>query len=222
MQIPEPMMPNYRLLPATIAAGGRYALSGLRIVDLAKEITGDIADAGLLADNHADVSYPLVSGKDLWGQNIIIPLWIRAMVEGSMWEMYFPEAVVNISRSREIVATPVLNGRGTVKEMITEGDLDVSISLAVVSTADDGSFDGQAGAFVDRYPYDGVSRLRKLLDAPVRLDVMSDFLTLFDLDGGELGLVVKSYSANQETHTNRQVFEIQALSDYDYNLLIPN
>ena len=72
----------------------------------------------------------------------------------------------------------------------------------------------------DTYPYKGVERLRKLLDTPDRLDIVSDFLTLFDLDGGDFGIVVESYSVKQDTHLNRQIFEIQAVSDYDYNLLI--
>jgi hypothetical protein len=159
-------------------------------------------------------SYPLVS--DLYGRNIIVPLTLKGKAD----TMYFPEAVVNISRERNIVATPVLNGKGTVKEMITEGDLSLSISLAVVSTSDDGGYDGNSTSFADVYPGKGVERLRKLLDEPNRLDIVSGFLTLFDLDGGDFGIVVKSYSLNQQTHTNRQVFEIQALSDYDYDLLI--
>jgi len=118
------------------------------------------------------------------------------------------------------VATPVLNGKGTVKEMITDGDLDLTITLAVVSGSAEGDFDNSITESYDTYPYNGVERLRKLLDEPERLDVVSDFLNLFDLDGGELGIVVKSYSVHQNTHLNRQVFEIQALSDYDYNLLI--
>ena len=74
--------------------------------------------------------------------------------------------------------------------------------------------------YSDVYPDKGVEKLRKLLDEPNRLEVVSDFLKLFDLDGGEFGIVVKSYSVNQETHTNRQVFSITAVSDYDYNLFI--
>ena len=45
-------------------------------------------------------------------------------------------------------------------------------------------------------------------------------IQLFDLDGGDFGIVVKSYIVHQDTHLNRQVFEIQAVSDYDYELLI--
>ncbi|MDY6347028.1 MAG: DUF6046 domain-containing protein [Bacteroidales bacterium] len=160
--------------------------------------------------------YPLVSGEDLFGRDLIVPLTLK----GSRDTLRFQEAVVNVSRSRNIVATPVLNGRGTVKEMITDGDLDLTITLAVVSGSADGDFDGTSTVSYDVYPYNGVERLRKLLDEPERLDVVSDFLKLFDLDGGELGIVVKSYTVHQDTHLNRQVFEIQALSDYDYDLII--
>lgn len=173
-------------------------------------------DSDLKGPDAGGMPYPLVSGKDLFGRDLIVPLTLK----GSRDTLRFPEAVVNVSRSRNIVATPVLNGRGTVKEMITDGDLDLTITLAVVSGSAEGDFDGTSTESYDVYPYNGVERLRKLLDEPERLDVVSDFLKLFDLDGGELGIVVKSYTVHQDTHLNRQVFEIQALSDYDYNLLI--
>ncbi len=173
-------------------------------------------DSDLKGPDAGGTPYPLVSGEDLFGRDLVVPLTLK----GSRDTLRFPEAVVNVSRSRNIVATPVLNGRGTVKEMITDGDLDLSITLAVVSGSAEGDFDGTSTESYDVYPYNGVERLRKLLDEPERLDVVSDFLKLFDLDGGELGIVVKSYTVHQDTHLNRQVFEIQALSDYDYNLLI--
>ena len=173
-------------------------------------------DSDLKGPDAGGTPYPLVSGEDLFGRDLVVPLTLK----GSRDTLRFPEAVVNVSRSRNIVATPVLNGRGTVKEMITDGDLDLAITLAVVSGSAEGDFDGTSTESYDVYPYNGVERLRKLLDEPERLDVVSDFLKLFDLDGGELGIVVKSYIVHQDTHLNRQVFEIQALSDYDYNLLI--
>ena len=172
--------------------------------------------SGLKSPDAEGAPYPLVSGMDLFGRNLIVPL----ILKGSEDTLQFQEAVVNVSRSRNVVATPVLNGQGTVKEMITNGDLDLTITVAVVSGNGEGDFDGTSIESYDTYPYNGVERLRKLLDIPERLDVVSDFLKLFDLDGGEFGIVVKSYSVHQDTHLNRQVFEIQALSDYDYNLLI--
>ncbi len=204
------------MIIATVATAGKYLASGLRGSVLAEDLAGDTANADLRGAMDEGTPYPLVSGEDLFGRDLIVPLTLK----GSRDTLRFQEAVVNVSRSRNIVATPVLNGRGTVKEMVTSGDLDLAITLAVVSGSKDGDFDGTSTKSYDVYPYNGVKRLRKLLDEPERLDVVSDFLKLFDLDGGELGIVVKSYTAHQDTHLNRQVFEIQALSDYDYNLLI--
>ena len=204
------------MIIATVATAGKYLASGLRGSVLAEGLAGDTANADLRGAMDDGTPYPMVSGKDLFGRDLIVPLTLK----GSRDTLLFQEAVVNVSRSRIIVATPVLNGRGTVKEMITDGDLDLTITLAVVSGSKDGDFDGASTESYDVYPYNGVERLRKLLDEPERLDVVSDFLKLFDLDGGELGIVVKNYTVHQDTHLNRQVFEIQALSDYDYNLLI--
>lgn len=204
------------MIIATVATAGKYLASGLRGSVLAEDLAGDTANADLRGAMDEGTPYPLVSGEDLLGRDLIVPLTLK----GSRDTLRFQEAVVNVNRSRNIVATPVLNGRGTVKEMVTSGDLDLAITLAVVSGSKDGDFDGTSTKSYDVYPYNGVKRLRKLLDEPERLDVVSDFLKLFDLDGGELGIVVKSYTAHQDTHLNRQVFEIQALSDYDYNLLI--
>ncbi len=204
------------MIIATVATAGKYLASGLRGSVLAEDLARDTANADLRGAMDEGTPYPMVSGEDLFGRDLIVPLTLK----GSRDTLRFQEAVVNVTRSRNIVATPVLNGRGTVKEMVTSGDLDLAITLAVVSGSKDGDFDGTSTKSYDVYPYNGVKRLRKLLDEPERLDVVSDFLKLFDLDGGELGIVVKSYTAHQDTHLNRQVFEIQALSDYDYNLLI--
>ena len=204
------------MIIATVATAGKYLASGLRRAVLAEDLAEDTANADLRGAMDEGTHYPMVSGEDLFGRDLIVPLTLK----GSHDTLRFQEAVVNVTRSRNIVATPVLNGRGTVKEMITDGDLDLTITLAVVSGSKDGDFDGTSTESYDVYPYNGVERLRKLLDEPERLDVVSDFLKLFDLDGGELGIVVKSYTVHQDTHLNRQVFEIQALSDYDYNLLI--
>lgn len=211
----EPLILNIPLLPATFTAQAKYAVSGLHPTILSPDRKGKIEEAALETVQNG-AQYPMVSGTDLFGTDIIVPISIKLDNE----TMFFPEAVVNISRERNIVATPVLNGKGTVKEMITNGDLELSISLAIVSTSEDGDYDGHSQRYYDTYPYKGVERLRKMLDEPRRLDIVSDFLKLFDLDGGDFGIVVKSYSVNQETATNRQVFEISAVSDYDYNLLI--
>lgn len=204
------------LIAATEAVGRKHLVSRLQPSNLAPNKTGNINDAQLYSENNTDNPYPLVSGKDLYGKDFLVPIIIKGQTD----TIYLPEAIVSISKGKDIVATPVLNGKGTVKEMITDGDLKLSINVAIVSTMDDGSYDEGSMRYNDVYPYLGVQRLRKLLDEPNRLDIVSEFLKQFDLDGGSLGIIVQSYTVNQETYSNRQEFSIEAFSDYDYNLLI--
>lgn len=211
--IEKPIDPG--LLAASITTAAKYGASGLKVSVLPAEQHGKLDDAALKIADHGG-EYPMVIGSDSFDNRYVVPVYMKAGNE----VFYFPEAVVKVNRKRNIVATPVLNGRGTVKEMITEGDLELSLSVAVVSTSTDGDYDGTATRMYDVYPYLGVERMRKLLDTPGRIDIVSDFLRAFDLDGGDFGIVVQSYSVNQDTHQNRQVFEIQALSDYDYKLII--
>ena len=173
--------------------------------------------SGNTIDGVSSTPYPLVDKQDAFGRDIVTELILKDQDENLIT---FKEAVVNITRSREIVSTPVLNGKGTVKEMITNGDFDLTITLAVVSNTEDGEFEMESVKAYDVYPYKAVKRLRRMLDRQERLNIVSDFLKLFDLDGGEFGIVVKRYTVHQDTHLNRQVFEIQAVSDYDYELLI--
>lgn len=206
-------MAQDRLVIGMVATSQKYRASGLRPVVLSDDRAGETATFDSATEG---MPYPMVGGTDLYGKDFIVPLTIK----GKNDQMHFPEAVVSVSRDRNIVATPVLNGKGTVKEMITDGDLKVSISLAVVSTSKDGDYDGHSTRIYDTYPYKGVERMRKLLDEPERLDIVSPFLERFDLDGGDFGIVVESYSVKQDTASNRQVVEITAVSDYDYNLLV--
>ena len=191
-------IPNVRLLPATFGTAVKYHASALK------------AEESLVS------SYPLVVGD-----SYTVELTLKG---ASGDEMYFPEAVVTLTRDRNIVATPVLDGRGTVKEMVSWGDVQLSMALSVVSTTADGDYTATEQGVCkqyDVYPYVGVRRLRNLLDESNRLYITSKFLEPFDLDGDtDYGIVVKSYSLLQETQTNRQVVEIQAMSDYDYDLLI--
>ena len=104
------------MIIATVATAGKYLASGLRGSVLAEDLAGDTANADLRGAMDEGTPYPMVSGADLVGRDLIVPLTLK----GSRDTLRFQEAVVNVTRSRNIVATPVLNGRGTVKEMITD------------------------------------------------------------------------------------------------------
>lgn len=198
MKLLNLVIPNLPLAPATAATAVKYSASAL-------------------APDTGGTPYPLVGGTDLFGRSVCVPVTIR---DASGETYHFQEAIVSVSLDKNIVATQVLGGRGTVKEMVSVGDLSVSLTLAVVSTSPDGDYDGTRTETFDCYPYKGVERVRRLLESDERLDIVSDYLAQFGLCGDECGIVVRSYSAEQTTHLNRQVFTVQAVGDYDYDLFI--
>ena len=158
---------------------------------------------GTLSGSARNARYTL---KDMIGRNIVCSLTIRA----GLRTLDIPEAVVNVTRKNRIVTTAVVGGQGTVKEFIGEDDMDIDITVA--GTAVD-----ESGYMIDEYPEEGLATLIEFLEAK-RIDAYSPFLALFDLDGGDFHLVVTGYSVKQETHSNRQVVAISAVSDYDYTI----
>jgi len=155
---------------------------------------------GTLSNVSQNSKYTL---KDLNGRNIVSSLTLRA--NGRILDI--AEAVINITRRNRIVSTSIVGGTGTVKELICEDDMELDITVAISSIDDDGKIS-------DEYPEDGVRDLIDFLDAK-HLDIYSPFLTMFDIDGGDFAVVINEYTVEQETYSNRQVFKISAVSDFD-------
>ncbi len=116
------------------------------------------------------------------------------------------DAVVSLSRSRNIVSTRMVGMDGTVKEYISEGDYDINIVVGIVAV--------ENGVIVDKYPEDGIRQVKAFLDRKTALGVHSVFLDLFDVNS----IVVKSFSVTQNTASNYQVISISAVSDEEYNI----
>ena len=76
------------------------------------------------------------------------------------------------------------------------------------------SVDGK-NEIIDQYPEKAVSQLREIMERPEALEVSSAFLDMFGISH----IVVTGVSVKQQTHSNRQVIEISALSDDDYIIL---
>jgi hypothetical protein len=153
---------------------------------------------------------PVVYPSGYMGKFVTIPIVLRSQKTGK--ELSIPEALVTLTRKKKIVSTQVVGGNGTVKEFISDDDMDVTIVLGIVATDEDGNI-------IDEYPEAGIRDLREILDERNSIDITSDFLKLFDIDGGsDCRIVVTDYSMTQETHSNRQVVNITALSDYDYTI----
>lgn len=116
------------------------------------------------------------------------------------------DAVVAVSRRRNIVSTSMVGMDGTVKEYISENDYELNIMVGVQALRD--------GVIVDEYPTDGIQQLRKYFDEKKAITVQSKFLELFDIDS----IVITNFSVVQATESNYQPISIGALSDTEYNV----
>ena len=115
------------------------------------------------------------------------------------------DVTVNVSLQKEVVKTALTGRAGTIKEYVTDGDYQLSMSVGIVATDD-------SGEIIDQYPERAIAQLREILERPEALEVSSAFLDIF----GITRMVVTGFSAKQMTHSNRQVIEITALSDTEY------
>jgi hypothetical protein len=152
---------------------------------------------------------PQASGvrlREMLGRNIICAVTLR--VNNRLLPLQ--EAIVTVSKQKNIVSTQVVGGHGTVKEFISDGDMNIAIVAGILATDEN-------GMILDEYPEDRMRDLIEFLDAP-RMEIASPWLSLFDMNGGLYAIVVTDYSLQQSTHMNRQVITINALSDYDYTI----
>ncbi|WP_163444431.1 DUF6046 domain-containing protein [Flavobacterium columnare] len=115
------------------------------------------------------------------------------------------ECIITVTQDRNIVTTPLQGMDGTVKEYISDGDYQISVDAAISGYNEDSKDFEKSKA----YPLEQMKPLMDLLKLKRSIIVHSDFLTLFDITDA----VVKTYGMVQETHSNRQSFNIQLLSD---------
>lgn len=143
--------------------------------------------------------------RELEGQTWLTSLALK--YEGK--EFIFNECLISLNMEKNIVATALQGRNGTIKEYVSDGDYNISID-AGVSTY---QIDGQGEHTID-YPIDVLKELKEILSLPETLEMQSDFLDIFGIKSG----VVKSFSLQQETHSNRQSINIQMLSDEPYEI----
>lgn len=158
----------------------------------------------------AEGERPINKGEEKWsgsgdywlGRYVLTDMVVKVP---DMGMLLINDVTVNVSLQKEVVKTALVGRAGTIKEYITDGDYQLSMSVGIVAT------DGN-GEIIDQYPERAVAQLREILERSEALEVSSAFLDLF----GITRMVVTGFSAKQMTHSNRQVIEITALSDTEY------
>jgi hypothetical protein len=144
-----------------------------------------------------------VTDRGYWeGRYVLTELTLRK-ADGETLVMN--DAVVNVTREKQIVRTTLVGLNGTIKEYICDGDHEVSITVGIVAV-------DAGGQIVDDYPEEGVRKVREFFDENQSIEINSVFLSIFGIDR----VVVTRFSVRQETASNRQVIDIAALSDEDY------
>lgn len=149
------------------------------------------------------VGVPITDPADWLGAYTLCPLLLR-LEDGA--EMSIPDAVVAMTRTKQIVTTQVVGMVGTVKEYVSDGDFDINIAVGIQGVED--------GKVANVYPEEGLRELRKFLEVDKPISVQSAFFDLFEINR----LVIKSYSLTQATESNYQELTISALSDNEYNV----
>ncbi|MEG3973465.1 DUF6046 domain-containing protein, partial [Microcoleus sp. herbarium8] len=120
------------------------------------------------------------------------------------------ECIVTINQEKNIVTTPMQGRDGTIKEYISDGDYAITIDAAV-NSYNEADFENSKA-----YPKEKLDELIRFFKVKDGLEIQSDFLTLFGIHSA----VIKTYGMVQETHSNRQSFQIQMLSDTPYEIKI--
>ena len=116
------------------------------------------------------------------------------------------DAMVAISRKKNIVSTPLTGRTGTVKEYVNAEDYQLNIVVGVQAVRN--------GLIVDEYPADGIKTLRKFFDIDEAIGVYSEFLDIFDIDH----IVITGFSLTQSTESNYQAISVSAISDTEYDI----
>jgi hypothetical protein len=121
------------------------------------------------------------------------------------YEIEFIDATINLTKASDIKSTALVNRAGTVKERIQEKDYGVVIK-------------GTLQAERDRFPWDEMHNLNRILSAAKSIEVASVYLSLFDIY--KLAFKTATFNQTEWTHFNIMPFSLTFESDMDYDFLI--
>lgn len=119
-------------------------------------------------------------------------------------EFRSPSCLITVNLQKVIVKTPIQGLGGTVKEYIYTGDSNITI---------EGVITNQSGI----HPFDAVNALKKLIDAPIAISVVSRYLQNLDIET----LVIESAEIGQEEGGySYQKFKLYCVTDIPVELNI--
>jgi hypothetical protein len=110
-------------------------------------------------------------------------------------------AILTVTQTKNIVKTAIEGRPGTIKEFISMGDFEIDFKAIIMPS----SFNDRG-----KYPEKEVSVMRELLNAPVAIPAVCDYLSRL----GIFNIVVENYNFPQQTGmTTAQLVEAKFVSD---------
>lgn len=191
---------NFQFIAAGAARQARAALFRLKPSQVNKELPSWEGHGGTIAT--AGLTIPITDRSYWEGRYVLTEITLRKE-DGET--LMVNDATVNITREKHMVRTTLVGLEGTIKEYIANGDYDIGITVGITAVNDEGQI-------TDEYPGDGIRKVKEFLEENKALEVTSVFFEIFGIDR----MVITRFSLNQETHSNRQVIDVRALSDEDY------
>lgn len=118
-------------------------------------------------------------------------------------DLLLDSAIVSFGQPKNVVKTPVAGRDGTFKEFIADGDFEINIKGAI-------AFNGQ------QWPKDEVLKLRQYLKLKKAIGVIHERLNAF----GIYEMVITDYKINESPFFNLQPYEITAVSEEPFEMMI--
>jgi len=125
---------------------------------------------------------------------------LKLVYEGD--EYYFDTILLTVTQQKNIQLTKVIGRKGTVKEYVSDGDYTIALKAVIVGD--------------NKFPKVELRRLRRFLSIPDALEVVSEYLRIFDI----YSIVVTGFEFSQESIEDTQVVKINAISDEPIELTI--
>lgn len=114
--------------------------------------------------------------------------------------------LMNVNQTKIIPKTQIAGKPGTVKEFISDGDFDISITGALITETT------LLNSFKNRYPREQIKTLFDLLKAQESVKVRAEFLQQFEINS----VVVEKYAFPQtKGNRDKQLFTIKMVSDIE-------
>jgi len=133
-----------------------------------------------------------------------IPLWLPVLLQyDEIGELLLENAIVDLTRTKNIITTPIQGLDGTVKEYISNGDWQISVRGIIAQK--------QYG-----YPKEKYKQLLKFMQLNKPINVANQWLN----DAEIYSIVITDFKLPYNPHINCIIYEFNALSDKPVELKI--